>query len=159
MKQPKITDKIPRKFNKGVYCSKLVNWLTRRHRPDAIVEDEELISVFTYLNPEAVPPSRQTIQRDIEMTFKLTEVEVKNLLNEYEGCFNAIYDCWMAGNGNEFLAFFVSFVHNGKLYIICLDMVEMTVAHTGKNLAAASLAVLERFGIAGRMLGHTGQCQ
>lgn len=152
----KINEKLPRKFHKGTYRFKLVKWVTHRHRPDSIVEDDDLISVFTYLNPEAKPPSRRTLRRDIETCYKLTEVQVKELLSEYEGRFNAIYDCWTAGNGHEFLALLVSFVHRGKLFVICLDMIEMTEAHTGVNLANASFALLQKFGIAGRMLGHTG---
>lgn len=50
----------------------------------------------------------------------------------------------------------VSFIYDGKLYVIALDLTEMTVAHSGKNLAQASLKVFEAFGIVDRMLGHTG---
>ncbi|KAE9382580.1 hypothetical protein BT96DRAFT_1010387, partial [Gymnopus androsaceus JB14] len=60
-----INEQIPRKYNKGEFRLKLVEWVTRRHRPDKIVEDDELIEVFTYLNPTAKPPSRRTLRRDI----------------------------------------------------------------------------------------------
>ncbi|KAF9012282.1 hypothetical protein BDZ89DRAFT_1142884 [Hymenopellis radicata] len=122
--QPKITDKIPRTFRKGMYRFKLLRWVTRRHRPDAIIEDDELIDVFTYLNPDAKPTSRQTLRRDIHEAFKMTREELKKLLEEHEGRFNLIFDCWTAGNGHEFLGVLLSFVHNGKLFVVVLDMIE-----------------------------------
>jgi len=140
---------------KGEFRFQLVEWVTRRHRPDKIVEDDELIQVFTYLNPRAKPPSRRTIRRDIDTVYTMTRNEVKKLFAAHTGRFNAIYDCWTAGNSHENLATMVLFIHQGKLYVVALDLTEMTVAHTGENLAQASYQVLEDFGIAERMLAHT----
>lgn len=86
----------------------------------------------------------------------MTRDEVKKLLASHKGRFNAIYDCWTAGNGHEFLATMVSFIHQGKLVVIALALTEMLVAHTGENLAQASFKVFEDFGIADRILAHTG---
>lgn len=151
-----MDEQVPRKFHKGEFRLQLVEWVTRRHRPDKIVEDDELIQVFTYLNPKAKPPSRRTLRRDIDTVYNMTRDEVKKLFAAHTGRFNAIYDCWTAGNGHEFLATMVSFVHQGKLYVIALDLTEMTVAHTGANLARALHQVFEDFGIAERILAHTG---
>lgn len=122
--QPKITDKIPRKFRKGKFRLKLLKWVTRMHRPFSIIEDADLLDVFIYLNPEANPPSRHTLRRDIHEAFKMTRVEVQALLDEYEGRFNPIFDCWTAGNGHEFLGILVSFIHQGRIMIVGLDMIE-----------------------------------
>lgn len=122
--QPKIDAKIPQHFRKGIFRYKLLNWVTRRHRPDAIVEDPELIDIFTYLNPAAQPPSRQSLRRDIDVAFKMTCDELKKWLHEYQGCFNLILDCWTAGNGHEFLGVLISFIHNGQLIVVALDMIE-----------------------------------
>ncbi len=89
-----------------------------------MIEDNELINVFTYLNPDTKPPSRRTLCRDIHETFKMTREELKKLLEEHEGRFNLIFDCWTAENGHEFLGVMLSFVHDGKLFVVVLDMVE-----------------------------------
>lgn len=154
--QPKITTKIPPKFNKGQFRTKLVSWVTRRHRPDVIVEDDELVDVCTYLNPDAQPPSRRTLRRDIETTFKMTKFEVKKLLKAYPGRFNTIFDCWSAGNGHEFMGVMVSFVHEGKTFVVTLDLVEMNEAHTGEYLAKRAYEVFEEYEIADCILGQVG---
>ena len=122
--QPKISDRLPRKFCKGFFRVKLLKWITCKHRPDTIIEDKDLIDVFTYLNPDATPPSRSTLWRDIKDAYRMTRTELKKLLHEYEGRFNLIFDCWTTPNGHEFLGVLVSFVHNGKLYVVILDMIE-----------------------------------
>lgn len=61
LKQAKITLKLPPKFNKGVFRAKLVSWVTHSHCPDLAIEDEDLVDVFVYLNPDAQPPSRCTL--------------------------------------------------------------------------------------------------
>lgn len=116
--------KIPQRFRKGIFRYKLLNWVTRRHRPDSIVEDPELIDIFTYLNPEAQPPSRRSLRRDINVAFKMTRDELKKWLHEYQGRFNLILDCWTAGNGHEFLGVLILFIHNGQLLVVALDMIE-----------------------------------
>ncbi|KAJ3965233.1 hypothetical protein EV361DRAFT_782510, partial [Lentinula raphanica] len=82
-------------------------------------------------NPAVKIPSRSMLRRDLKTVYDLTLVEVKKLLQDYTGRFNLIYDCWTAGSGHEFLSIMVSFAHQGKLLVLALDLVEMTVAHTG----------------------------
>ncbi|KAF8999899.1 hypothetical protein BDZ89DRAFT_894711, partial [Hymenopellis radicata] len=53
------------KYTKGGLRFRLAKWVTRRHRPDAIVEDDELIEIFEYLNPKVETPSAKTTRRDI----------------------------------------------------------------------------------------------
>jgi hypothetical protein len=154
--QPKINEKIGQKFNKGEFRFKLLSWVTRCHRPDKIIEDNELVDVCTYLNPDAIPPSRRTLRRDIDTAFKMTKVEVTKLLHQYSGRFNAIFDCWTAGNGHEFMALMVSFVHEEKLFVVTLDLVEMNAAHTGEYLARKAYEVFVEYGIEERILGQTG---
>lgn len=123
-KQTKLTDNIPRKFRKGKFRLKLLKWVTRMHRPFSIIEDADLLDVFIYLNPQAQPPSRHTLRRDIHHAYKLTRAEVRSMLEEYEGRFNPIFDCWTASNGHEFLGVLVSFIHKGRMVVIALDMIE-----------------------------------
>ncbi len=54
----------------------------------------------------------------------MTREEVQKLLDEYEGRFNLIFDCWTAPNGHEFMGILASFIHKGKLFVITLDMIE-----------------------------------
>lgn len=147
---------MPSKFHRGKFRLKLLSWVTRRHRPDAIIEDPELVDIFTYLNPEAVPPSRRTLRRDIDLAFRMSREEVKKLLGSYPGRFNLILDCWSSGNGHEFMGLMVSFIHDGRLFVVCLDMIELTASHTGEYLATKVFESLKYYGIANRSFGHSG---
>lgn len=147
---------MPTKFHRGEYRLKLLSWVTRRHRPDAIIEDPELVDILVYLNPEAVPPSRRTLRRDIDTAFQMTRDEVKSMLSSYPGRFNLILDCWSSGNGHEFMGVMVSFIHQGKLFVVSLDMVELIASHTGDYLAKKVFETLKDFEIANRTLGHSG---
>lgn len=154
--QPKITDTLPTKFRSGEFRLKLLSWVTHRHCPDNIIEDPELVDIFIYLNLQAVPPFRRTLRRDIETAFQMTQEEVKSLLAVYPGRFNVILDCWSAGNGHEFMGVMVSFIHNGQLFIVCLDMIELSASHTGDYLALKVFETLKYYGIVHHTLGHSG---
>lgn len=141
LKQARITSKIPPKFNKGFFRAKLVSWVTRSHRPDLAIKDEDLVDIFTYLNPDAQPPSRRTLRRDIHTTYKITKQEVKQMLAEHPGRFNPIFDCWSAGNGHEFLGILVSFRRGHECLLECIRpewvqiVVQKTIhSHSGVHL-------------------------
>ncbi|KAJ3765171.1 hypothetical protein FB446DRAFT_795322 [Lentinula raphanica] len=73
--QMKVTSSIPRQFHKGEFRLQLVEWVTRWHRPDIIVEDDELVQLFSYLNPSVKTPLRPTLRRDLHAVFSLTLLE------------------------------------------------------------------------------------
>ena len=86
----------------------------------------------------------------------MTQEEVTKLLAQYKGSFNCIFDCWSAGNGHEFMALLVSFILDGKVFIVVLNLIEMNQSHTGCCLAKKAFQYLKEFGIADCTLGHTG---
>lgn len=59
---------------------KLALWVSRRHRPFSIVEDEELIDIFTDLNNKVEVPSRITVSRDVKEIFLISRVKVASML-------------------------------------------------------------------------------
>jgi hypothetical protein len=52
----------------------------RRNRPFAIVEDPELLDIFTDLNNKVVTPSRYTVSRDVKEIFQISRVKVAEIL-------------------------------------------------------------------------------
>lgn len=62
---------------------KLALWVSRRHRPFAIVEDEELIDIFMDLNNKVEVPSRSTVSRDVKEIFRISRVKVSEILQVY----------------------------------------------------------------------------
>jgi Na+-transporting NADH:ubiquinone oxidoreductase subunit NqrA len=59
---------------------KIALWVARRHRPFSIVEDPELLDIFTDLNNKVVTPSRYTVSRDVKEIFQLSRKQVSELL-------------------------------------------------------------------------------
>jgi hypothetical protein len=59
---------------------KLALWMARRHRPFTIVEDDELINIFTDLNNKVEVPSHITVSRDVQEIFKMSRVKVSDIL-------------------------------------------------------------------------------
>lgn len=60
---------------------KLIQWVVRKHRPFAIIEDEDLLDIFMMLYAKVQVPSAQTISRDIQEVFLLTRKNVVEMLN------------------------------------------------------------------------------
>jgi len=59
---------------------KIVLWVARRHRPFAIVEDDELIDIFMDLNSKVEVPLQFTLSRDVKETFELSRIKVAEIL-------------------------------------------------------------------------------
>lgn len=59
---------------------KIALWIARRHRPFAIIEDSELVDIFTDLNSKVEVPSRFTVSRDVQEIFFMSRVRVSEML-------------------------------------------------------------------------------
>ena len=59
---------------------KIALWVSKNNRPFSIVEDEELLDIFTDLNPNCVTSSGQTVSRDVKEIFYISRNEVGALL-------------------------------------------------------------------------------
>ena len=97
--------------------------------------------------PEYHIPSEQTVSRDVKQVFVHARKCIAKLLQEYEGQLNFATDAWTSPNHKVFVAFIVHFAHEGTPVSMLLDLVEVAKSHSGVNLAAAFVKVLEDFGI------------
>src|ERR1700678_3052149 len=59
---------------------KLALWVVRRNRPFAIVEDPELLDIFSDLNSQCVTPGRRTVSQDVNEIFTLSQKKVAEIL-------------------------------------------------------------------------------
>lgn len=67
---------------------KLALWVARRHRPFAIVEDDELVDIFTDLNNKVEVPSWFTVSRDVKEIFAMSRLRVSDILKVRARYFN-----------------------------------------------------------------------
>jgi hypothetical protein len=120
---------------------KLALWVARRHWPFAIVEDEELVDIFTDLNNKVEVPSRFTVSRDVKEIFTMSRVKVSemlkvntcyfNLLNiepkvrqAYPGKLHLCADGWTSPNVISFIGLTVHWANDGQIQSTILDFVK-----------------------------------
>jgi hypothetical protein len=59
---------------------KIVLWIACHHWPFAIIEDSELVDIFTDLNSKVEVPSQFTVSRDVQEIFFMSWVRVSEML-------------------------------------------------------------------------------
>ena len=101
--------------------------------------------------PDYHIPSEQTVSRDVKQVFVHARKHIAKLLQEYEGQLNFATDAWTSPNHKAFVAFTVHFAHEGTPVSMLLDLVEVAKSHSGVNLAAAFVKVLEDFSISDKV--------
>lgn len=67
-------------YDKGKMRFLLALWVSRHHRPFAIIEDKELQDIFRMLYARVDIPSRKTLSRDVNETFAMAKVHVAQVL-------------------------------------------------------------------------------
>lgn len=101
----------------------LAVWIARRHRPFAIVEDDELKAIFRMLDGSVDIPSRITVSRDVREIFGMARKQVGKILREYPGRLHLALDGWTSPNVYSFLGVTVHRVVNGKMSQFILDFI------------------------------------
>jgi predicted oxidoreductase len=59
---------------------KITIWVACRHRPFAIIEDDELVDIFKDLNNKVEVPSHFTVSRDVKEIFEMSRKQVAAIL-------------------------------------------------------------------------------
>lgn len=67
-------------YNRATHRMKIALWVSRRHRPFAIVGDPELLDIFSDLNKNVETPSASTVSRDVKEIFQWSQKSVAKLL-------------------------------------------------------------------------------
>lgn len=119
--------------------------------------------------PDYYIPLGRTVSQDVKKVFvnvrkrmvKLLQVSMsasvdvwsrlKAYLKEHDGELSFATDMWMSPNHKAFIAVTTHFEKNGEPMCILLDLVEVAQSHSGLNLAAAFVSVLEDFGISDKV--------
>jgi hypothetical protein len=70
---------------------------------------------------------------------------------DYEGALNFATDGWTSPNHKAFIAITVHFEKDGVPVSMLLDIVEVARSHSGLNLAAAFVKILDDFGISDKV--------
>ncbi|KAJ2911793.1 hypothetical protein MD484_g8620, partial [Candolleomyces efflorescens] len=132
-----------------------VRWVAESMRPASIVGDNGFRRLMKTGRPHMKIPSPQTVSRDVHVIFKNVRARIAELLKNYDGRLNFATDAWTSPNHRPFVAVTVHMEKEGKPVCMLLDIVELSVSHSGVNLAAAFVDILRSYGIDHKLLSVT----
>ena len=131
------------KYMKASHHMKIALWLSNCHHPFSIVEDTELLEIFTDLNPNCKTPKHHTISRDMKEMFFLSQKAVGTMLQvghvtlhcstmflphtclqKYPGRLHIAADGWTSPNIIAFIGVTVHWVMKGQITSIILDFIK-----------------------------------
>ena len=81
----------------------------------------------------------------------ILELNVLNLLQEYNGALNFAMDVWMSPNHKAYVSITVHFEQESIPVAMLLDLIKVAMSHFGLNLAAAFVRILDDFGIVNKV--------
>ena len=86
-----------------------------------------------------------------KMSSQTREGALQNMLQEHDGALRFATDAWTSPNHKVFIAVTVHFENNGMPICMILDIVEVAMSHSGVNLAAAFVDILQEFGVSDKV--------
>jgi hypothetical protein len=134
-----------------------VRWVSESKRPFNIVNDCGFQCLMKTRRPEYYIPSPTTVSRDVKQVFTNVHKRIAKMLQEHDGDLNFTTDAWTSPNHKAFVAVTVHFEIDGVPMSMLLDLKEVATSHSGLNLAAAFVQILDDFGISAKV-SHVG-CQ
>lgn len=156
-------DKQPRKqkypkhhpINKKARAA-LVKWFCKRDRPFRMTEDPEFSEFCAILDPKFDLPSKQTVTRDMEATYKVEKAKLIQKLKKVH-FLHGTNDGGSAINGEAFVSNTVHYVDpdTWKLEHAILGCTVMEEAHSAVNYRDHIDATEEVFEIKGKVIGYT----
>jgi hypothetical protein len=131
--------------------AEIVQWVAESKRPFNIVSDHGFRNLMKTGRPEYYIPSPVTVLRDVKKVFVNAQKRIAKMLQEHDGTLNFTTDAWTSPNHKVFVAVTVHLENNRVPLCMILDVVEVTISHSGVNLAAAFTDILDEFGVSDKV--------
>lgn len=123
-----------------------------KNHPFSIAEEAELQSIFDYLNPSASARkaniTHTTVREKIIAAFEQHKQTVVDVLRKAPGLIHMSFDGWRSGNRHALYGICCFYRDEGnKPCKITLGLPEVSTKHTGPNIAAEILDVIDSYQI------------
>jgi hypothetical protein len=125
------------KYNRVTHHMNIVLWVSCWHRPFAIIENPELLSIFSYLNKNVKTPSASIVSHNVKEIFQWSQksvapsqchipyrLHILTFLQKYAGHLHICVDGWTSPQVISFLGITITFIQDGKIESIILDFVK-----------------------------------
>ncbi|KAL9572117.1 hypothetical protein ACKAV7_003834 [Fusarium commune] len=132
-----IANTVIKRFDRDHFQRLLMNWIVARNHSFSIAEENELREIFDYLNPSVsvrdANLTHTTIKEKATSAFKQHKQKVVEVLRKAPGLIHISFDGWRD--------------ENNKPCKVTIGVPELSVSHTGTNIAAEILDVIEAYQI------------
>ncbi|KIK00560.1 hypothetical protein K443DRAFT_77379, partial [Laccaria amethystina LaAM-08-1] len=112
-----------------------------------IVTDCGFLSLMKTGRPYYHLPSAETASCDAWAVFFNIQRCITKMLQEHTGALSFTTNAWTSPNHKAYMAVTVHFKNKGVPVAMLLDIIELVCSHSGLNLAAVFVKILEYFGI------------
>ncbi|XP_064414915.1 E3 SUMO-protein ligase ZBED1-like [Latimeria chalumnae] len=129
----------------------ICNMITTDMLPISVVEGTGFRALMSFVEPEYRVPVRQTVTSLIE---KCYEDCVKFLREKLEHAITVAFttDCWTALTTESYMTVTCHYIENWELQSAVLQTESVAERHTAENLAKKLNTIVEKWGLAGRVL-------
>ncbi|KAK2469374.1 hypothetical protein H9L39_19091 [Fusarium oxysporum f. sp. albedinis] len=147
-----IANDFIKRFDKEHFRRLLIDWIVAKNHSFSIAEEAELHAIFDYLNPSVSARkaniTHTTVREKIVAAFEQHKQKVIEVLGKAPGLIHISFDGWRSGNRYALYGICCFFRdENNKPCKITLGLPEFSARHTGPNIAAEILDVIESYQI------------
>ncbi len=134
----------------------VIRWIICDTQPFCVVDNNEWRNMISTFDPRYRFHNRHTIKDKIIRLYKEKKEQVKLIMSNIPGKAAFTSDMWTASNGTAFLSLTIHYIDaSWELKSFLLDIIPMSVRHSGANIADAIMAVLYEFDLVEKTLALT----
>ncbi|KAM4068002.1 restless-like transposase [Hirsutella rhossiliensis] len=139
-------------FDKEHFRRVLVNWIVAKNHSFSTAEETDLHAIFEYLNPSVsgrnANMTHTTARKKIMVAFEEHRHKVIDVLRKAPGLIHISFDGWRSGNRHALYNIYCFFrTEDNKPCKITIGVPEVSARHTGPNIVAEILDVIESYQI------------
>ncbi|KAM5528306.1 ac transposase [Fusarium oxysporum f. sp. phaseoli] len=150
-KRDDFHDELVTRFDKATFQRHVVQWITDANLSFRVPEHKGLQKVFQYLNPLVHETSanltHETVRARIIDEFNTYKSRVIHTLSRSPSQVHIAFDGWASRNRHSFFSINAFFLDEDTFQPrkIVLGFPNVAIAHTGENISAAVMEVLDDF--------------
>jgi hypothetical protein len=144
-----------RQLKKDSVMQLLINWIIRTQQSFSVVEAESFRALISQLNPYAiqyVPKSGDTVRAHAKALFEHARVLLKERLSNARSEIHYSFDLWTSPNCKAMMAVIGHWTaEDYSLKTVLLGIREIHGRHTGNNIGAVLMELIEELNIATKL--------
>jgi hypothetical protein len=151
-----LANEFIKRFDKDQFQRLLVEWIVESNLPFRESENSRLRAIFDYLNPSVdvcqANITHNTVRKSVITAYEKHKEKVVGVLKKSPGLLHISFDGWRSRNRHSMYGTACFFRdENNRPCKIVLGVPEVVSRHSGSNIAAEVLAVIDSFEISDKI--------